>query len=275
MKYNHRQIPAIHKNLIILVPIVFIICFSCYRDAIDLNLEDLGPQTVIEANISDRSGPYQVRISKTGGFNQLSNFQQVAGAEVFISDNQGNSEMLREIEAGLYETQSLQGKSGRIYMLSVLAEGKEFTASSKMPEAIEFDFISLQNHGWDYTFICAFTDRQGVDDFCRIKVFKNGELVYRYLYQGRYSDGEQIILDDFDVSFTENENVQIQLLTINQEMYEYLIMLNPDEGGGDYNPEMPEFFPVSPANPKTNIDNNALGYFSAHTVRIYNLSPVN
>jgi len=91
----------------------FIVCFSCYRDVIDLNLEDLGQQIVIEASISDRSGPYQVRISKTGGLNQTRNHWQVPGAEILISDNQGNSELLREVGAGLYETESLRGRVGR------------------------------------------------------------------------------------------------------------------------------------------------------------------
>ena len=273
MKGHHCQMHFMYKAFIIISQCILIICFSCYRDPINLDLEDLGSQIVIEANISDQSGPHQVRVSKTGGYNQLSNFQQVAGAEIFISDDWGNAEMLREVQAGLYETQTLHGRPGRTYTLKLLAEGKEYNAISKMPEALEFDFVTLQNHGWGYTLICAFTDQEGVEDFCRIKIFKNGELVEKYLYQGKYTEGEQIILDEFDVTFTANDLVQVELLTINKEMYEYLSMLNPDEGGGGYDPEMPEFFPVSSANPKTNLNNNALGYFSAHTVRIYNLIP--
>ncbi len=249
------------------------LCFSCYRDVIDLDLDDIEPQIVIEGIITDQPGPYQVRLSKTGDYNQLKDFPPVSGAEVFINDNYGNSEMLREIEAGLYETQELQGISGRTYTLQVIAEGKEYSASSKMPEALTLDYIWFINHGWGFVIVCAFTDREGIEDYCRLKIFKNGELVEKFLYQGRFNDGEQYIIDDFEVHFSLNDNAQVQFLTLNKATYEYLSMLDSKEGGGDYDPELPEFVPVSWANPKTNLSNNALGYFSAHTVRNYSRTP--
>jgi len=249
--------------------IIWISGLSCYRDIINLNLENIEPQLVIEGNITDQNGPYQIRISKAGGYNQLSNFPLVTGAEVFIRDDLGNFEMLTEAEPGQYHSQSLRGRTGRTYSLQVQAEGKEYHASSKMPEALTLDFLTLQNHGWEFILSCGFTDREGIKDFCRLKIYKNGELVEKYLYQGEYTDGEQIVLDEFGVTFSRNDNIVVELLTITEEIYEYLAMLNPDEGGGGYDPEIPEFFPVSPANPKSNLSNNSLGYFSAHTVRRY------
>jgi len=227
------------------------------------------PQLVIEGNITDQNGSCQVRISKTGGYNQLSHFPVVSGAEVFLYDDLGHSETLAETEPGLYLSQSFQGRSGRNYSLQVRAEGKEYLANSKMPEALTLDFLTLQNYGQGFILSCGFTDRQGIKDFCRLKIYKNGELVDKYLYQGEYTDGEQIILDEFDVTFSRYDSVEVELLTISEEIYEYLAMLNPEEGGGGYDPEIPDFFPVSPANPKSNVSNDALGYFSAHTVRYY------
>ncbi|UCF62765.1 MAG: DUF4249 domain-containing protein [bacterium] len=249
--------------------VIWISALSCYRDIIDLDLESVDPQLVIEGNITDQVGPYQIRISKTGGYNQLNNFPRISGAEVFIHDNLGNSEMLGEAETGLYLSQSLHGRIGRTYSLQVQAEGKEYRANSKMPEALTLDFLTLQNHGQEFILSCGFTDREGMVDFCRLKIYKNGELVEKYLYHGEYTDGEQIILDEFGVTFSRNDNIMVELLTITEETYEYLAMLNPDEDGGGYDSETPDFFPVSAANPKTNLSNNALGYFSAHTVRRY------
>lgn len=270
MRKIHSQINLCWIKFSILITIIFLLLLSCYRDVIDLDLEDFEPQIVIEGIISDQAGPYQVKITKTGGFNQLNNFPPVTGAEVIINDNFGKSEMLKEIRAGLYETQTLQGVPGRTYTLRVIAEGKEYSASSTMPEPLLLDFVSLQNRGWGYVLICAFTDRQGIEDYCRLKIFKNGELLERYLYQGRFSDGEQYIIDDFDVTFNYNDNANVQLFTFNKATYEYFSMLDSGEGGGDYDPELPEFVEISLANPKTNLSNNALGHFSAYTIRNYN-----
>ena len=159
--------------------------------------------------------------------------------------------------------------SNRSYILEVVVDGNQYSGESTMPEALSLDYLNLYYHGWGYTLAIAFTDPEGKEDFCRIKVYKNGELADRYLYQGKYDDGEQIVVDNFDVSFETGDRVLVQLLTINRETYEYLSMLNPDEGGGDYNPEFPDFMQVNYANPKSNLTNNALGYFSAHTVRTY------
>lgn len=269
MRKNCSQINLSWIKFSVLITIIFLLLISCYRDVIDLDLEDFEPQIVIDGIISDQAGPYQVKITKTGGFNQMNNFPPVTGAEVIINDNFGKSEMLREISAGLYETQMLQGVPGRTYTLRVIAEGKEYSASSTMPEPLLLDYISLQNRGRGYIMICAFTDRQGIEDYCRLKIFKNGELVEKYLYQGRFSDGEQYAIDDFDITFNYNDNVRVQLLTINKATYEYFSMLDGDEGGGDWDPELPEFVEISLANPKTNLSNNALGHFSACTIRNY------
>ena len=83
---------------------------SCYRDGINLDLDEFGSQMVIEGIVTDQAGPYQVRVTKTGPLNQLGNFPVVSGAEVTIYDDLGNAEALSEIQDGLYETQSLQGR---------------------------------------------------------------------------------------------------------------------------------------------------------------------
>jgi Domain of unknown function (DUF4249) len=243
--------------------------FSCYRDIIDLDLGDFAPQIVIESIITDQPGPYLVRISKTGELNQFSNFPWVSGAEVILQDNSGNSETLIETATGQYKTRNLQGIPGRTYDLKAKVEGKEYAAVSRMPEPLFMDYISFQNLGWGYIMVCAFTDRQGIEDFCRIKIFKNGELAERYLYQGKYNDGEQIVIDDFETYFSAGDQVRVELFTINKETFVYLSQLNPDEGGGDYDPNYPEYMVVSLSNPKSNLSNKALGYFSAQSVRNY------
>lgn len=236
---------------------LILIHFSCYRDVIDLDLKDIGSHVVIEGIITDLSGPYTVKISKPVYFLSAGEFLPISDAEVIITDDSGNSETLQEGSDGYYQTHNLQGLSGKTYSLNVSIEGEEYTAISTMPEAIELDSIEFISYG-QVSIICYFTDPAGVKNYCRLKVFQNGELAYTYLYQDRYSDGQQIVVDDIDILFNRGDHVEIQFLTIDKATFEYFETINDAQ-----------VTLVTLYNPKTNLSNNALGYFSAQTFRRY------
>lgn len=255
------------KYLMVLITLAGMF-FSCHRDVIDLDLEKIDRQIVIEGMVSDQPETHTVKISKTIEYTKSRDFPVVSGAEVTISEDTGNSETLQEISPGIYQTQTLIGKPGRSYYLRVLTEGKLYTASSYMPYALELNRVEFESYGPESFLACSFADREGREDYCLLKLFKNGELVDRFLYQDRYTDGEQIIIDDFNAVFYQNDRVEIQFLSIDRSTYEYF---SAWYDGDDYDPELPEFVPVTFHNPNTNLTNNALGYFSAHTLRHYNL----
>ena len=126
----------------IIISAVFASAFlSCYRDIIDLDLDEHGPGIVIEGAVTDQPGPYQVRVSRTGSFQQVADFPPVSDAEVVIFSDQNPDERLQEVSAGLYQTQTLQGRVGRNYLLKVVSEGQEYVAESTMPEALLLDYI--------------------------------------------------------------------------------------------------------------------------------------
>ena len=59
------------------------------------------------------------------------------------------------------------------------------------------------------------------------------------------------------------------MYAIEKEIYEYFsTLINFDDDG---NSEGDDIIGLAPSNPNSNISNNALGYFSAHTYRKYNL----
>jgi len=76
--------------------LISIISFSCQK-VISVDLNSAAPNIVIEGNISDQDGAYEVKISKTVNFDQTNTFPPVTGAGVTIYDNFGNSEKLTEI----------------------------------------------------------------------------------------------------------------------------------------------------------------------------------
>ena len=254
------------KKLFVILSGLMLIHFSCYRDVIDLDLQDIGSQIAIEGNITDLSGPYTVKISKPVDFTKAGEFLPISDAEVIITDNTGNSEVLQEGMDGYYRTHNLQGIPGKTYSMSVSIEGEKYNAISSMPQAIELDSVGFISFGFEKSIICFFTDPAGVDNYCRLKIFQNGDLVYTYLYQDRYSDGSQIVIDNIDNYFYPGDHVEIQFLTIDKEIFEYFEMMSEYLESSNASATLLTLY-----NPKTNISNNALGYFSAHTLRRYSL----
>jgi len=194
------------KNLLYIITIIIfissnIIITSC-EEVIEVDLNSSDPQLVIEGVVTDQSGPYKVQITNTTDYYNPGDYPTVSGVVVTISDDAGNFETLSETEPGIYQTDSLQGTPGRIYNLSVEIDGEIFAASSTMPVAIDIDslYSTVENrgfHGEEYSIGCIFTDRPGVDDYCRMKIYRNGEAEPTYfLYNGRLSDGN--VVDDQD-----------------------------------------------------------------------------
>ena len=254
----------------ILLPAITLFSISCYQDVIDLDLSDFESQIVIEGNITNQPGPYTVKISRTVGYEKSRDFPPVYGAEVVITDDAGNFETLREIRSGRYWTSSLKGVPGRTYSMSVNVDGKEYTASCTMPEPLELNSILYDIYDQLAFLRCEFSDREGIDDFFRLKIYRNETYVETYLYQGRFRDGQSIDID-INTMFFLGDDVKIEMLAIDRTIYEYFSMLGGDieQSNEELDIELPDFFPITVFNPKTNLSDGALGYFSAHTVRTY------
>lgn len=255
---------------------LLLVLFSACEDVIDIDLKDVEPQIVIEGMVTDQLGPYMVKISKTGDYFKPSTFPAVSGAIVKIMDDAGNSETLQETEAGIYMSDSLQGIPGRTYTLTVIAEGKDYTATSIMPHSLHLDSLSYEyqsggGFGSDkkkgYKLHCYFTDPAGIDNYCRFKVYKNEEFVKGFfLYRDKYTDGNPIDYSNFkDNVFDLNDTINVELLTVNEATYDYFSTLTNVSGIGNQGPS------ATPANPNTNLSNDALGYFGAFTVRVDNI----
>ncbi len=256
--------------------LIMSIALSSCEKVIDIDLKNSEPQIVINGTITDQPGPYTVIISKTGDYYKPSTFPAVAGAEVTISDDAGNSEILSEVAEGFYQTSTIQGLPGRTYSLKVITEGKEYTATSTMPEAIMIDSLTYEyqpggSFGPDategYILHIHFTDPAGIENYCRFKVYKNGQLAKGYyLYDDKYTNGNSYDYNDFedDAILQLNDTAIVELLTLDKSTYDYYSTLSNVLTEGDTGPPM---MMTTPANPNSNLSNGALGYFGAFTVR--------
>ena len=237
---------------------------SCEK-VIDVDLSSVEPQIVIDGTITDQPGPYTVKISKTGDYFNPGAFPAVTGASVTISDNRGHSEILTEVTDGIYLTSSIQGTPGRRYSLQVISEGEEYTATLTMQEVIEIDSLTYEyiqggfgpfDEGYKIT--CHYTTADNSETYCRFKAFSNGNLVEEYfLSSGTFNQGIQSEIDPFE----KGDTIKIELHNLDEVTYTYYSNLLSILG------QAGRAMSGTPANPNTNISNEALGYFGAFTIR--------
>lgn len=93
---------------------------------------DIPYTLVVNGHISDQPGPYQIEISTAYDLESRYGRTSIFAKEVALSDNEGNREVLANINEGTYETSStgIRGKIGNVYTLHVeLYDGRIYEST--------------------------------------------------------------------------------------------------------------------------------------------------
>jgi len=254
---------------IILSAIMILVLSSCEK-VINVDLNAADKKYVIEAVVTDEAGMAKVMISQTKNFDEDNNFPPVSGATVTVSETGGATTTFNETSPGTYVASALAGTSGKTYNLSVAVGGKTFTAVSTMPQKVNPDSIFV-------------TDELLVSEVRKIVNVKYQEPPgrgnnYRYVQyinthktkqlmitNDDYTDGRTVIdklfyfPDDNEDSLKikSGDHVKIEMLCIDANVYKYWFSLDRSSTGTSGQ--------ATPANPVTNMQGGALGYFSAQT----------
>jgi len=261
MILNFRNMKKYNWHILLVFLAGFIV--SCQK-VINIDLNSASPAIVIVGNVSDQPGPYTVTLNQTVNFSDPNSFPAVSGAFITIADNAGNKDTLRETMPGIYHTKTLMGIAGRTYNLTVIANGQTYTSSSTMPQAVTFDtLVVAQIDGFRDTNLypqAHFQDPASVSNYYRFVETRNDTAVTRiFVIDDQYSNGRYI---DYtmrsDTALAIGDSVKVEMQCIDQGTYQYFSTFREASGGQTS---------VTPANPISNITNNALGYFSAHTSR--------
>lgn len=243
---------------------LFIFCFlsSCEK-VIDLKLNTTESQIVIQGNVYDQPGPYTVKITRTVDFDELNIFPPVSGAEVKIRDNTGNAEVLTETSPGIYLTSAIQGVPGRTYALDIKTDGKNYSAVSTMPPAVDIDslFCTKSSFGDFLQLHVVFKDPAGTENYYHIIQDINGVVLdVMGVVSDQFDEGQTIrfplMAMDEESMLVAGDTTTIWLETVDKGVYEYYRTNNPYTG--QY---------TTPSNPISNISNGALGYFKACSIR--------
>lgn len=245
------------KYIIHSILLLILIGFTACEKVIDLKLDDNEDRLVIEGILDEGEFPL-IQLTKTTDFYNPSLPEGVSGASVQLSDNQGNSWQLEETEAsGLYTHPTLTGTINTTYTLQVTVDGIIYTATSKLlPPQLEVEFESTES---DFQF--------GNENLLDIEMQFDDDADNERYFRVIVSNSEEII-DEYHLSetgdikirnaFEAGEQAQIQLICIDEPIYEYYHALREITNGGGPS--------ANPYNPQSNWDNGALGYFAARSI---------
>ena len=260
------------RNLLNLIfGFLTIIIYSACQKVINVDLNNAAPHIVIEGLITDRPGPYSVKISKSGSYFNQPVLPPVTGADVNITDDSGTVDTLKETMPGIYITTRIHGTTGRTYTLKVISENQEYTGESTMfshvhidsvnltkTESLHFGFGGGSNNVNHVDLNCFFKDPYE-KNFYRLKVSGSDTTInenYR-LFDDQYTNGQEIELRAARAKA--GDTIRIELYSLDKQTYGYyrtledLLRTNP-------------FFGSTPANPNSNLTNGALGYFGVSAV---------
>lgn len=253
-----------------------IACFtlvSC-EEVIDLDLGSAEPRIVIEGIITTGEGPYPIEVKESVDYSETNVFPPVTGAKVTLSSEDGLTEVLEEVNDGVYLIRDLRGENGKTYSLEVDQEGEVYQASSTLPKTT----VPLQALSYTYNeesifieegyYLTAyFADPVDEVNYYRLKIFVNGKPYY-------FERGDDLVKDDnfwlindkffngklmdfeFPHKLKPGDKVDVELHQVDRTTYDYYRTLVELMGLGG----------VAPSNPLTNWSNGALGYFGAVSV---------
>jgi hypothetical protein len=241
---------------------------SCQK-VIDLPLKGNEPKYVIEGVITNEPGVCMVHLTQSIAFNAQNNFPQVSGASVIVKDN-GIPFTLAETSAGVYQTSAINGTPGHVYELTVVINGKEFKATSTMPQPVLLDtlFVASGPFGQFKFPTITYTDAAGQDNGYLFVQYVNGKKDPAIFWDDdEFTNGQSVttLLDngvdkkDDPRTIHTGDLVTIEMQGVDENVLKYWYTLRTGGGTGGGNL-------VAPSNPATNIQGGALGFFSAHTV---------
>jgi hypothetical protein len=249
-----------------LTALLFTTAMAC-KKIITVDLNNAAPVLVVQGNITNESGPYAVKLTKSISYSADNDYPAVSSAVVKITDDStGVVDILTETGKGVYITNATQGNPLHTYHLYIKAEGKEYTAVSTMPKQVLLDslsfFTTVAFNRKQTNPLPNFQDPLGTYNAYRFLQTTNSTPSKQiFVFNDRLSDGRYISRQlNNDSSYIQSgDTVRLEMQCIDKDNFEYLKELSRrDPTNGQ---------PTSPANPTNLISNGALGYFSAHTVQ--------
>ena len=262
MKYYSMNNGNVKLGAGLLTVFLILGLFSACEKVIDLKLDNVTPVIVIDGGVNDLNENQLVRISRTYSFTEANKFNGISGAKVVLTGSDGTLINYTATSPGVYSSPKFKGIPGTTYKLTVNVENKTYTASSTMPKKVILNLLTFKDFtlaGKNRKYVAViYDDPPGVPNFYHSIIRFKGKVKFDVATDDRFNDGNKVN----DVLFYDlkdmvpGDTIAVEFQCVDDAVHRYFFSLGQNLG---------ESQPVSPANPPSNFDNNALGVFSAYT----------
>ena len=253
------------RNIIFIT--LFISLTSCYVVSENDLFEDFEPKIVVEAQINNIDRCCYVSIAKTANPNDSISHYPFSDAQVIVSDNLGNSELLYLVSPGIYTGNEIMGSPNTEYYLLVSIDEAEYTALDVMQKPAivsktEIKYIDkfVAEEG---NYIKLYIQKEKSNtSYYKLEVAKNDSLFDSYNDLIIFEDTYAIETFEYLIpyAFQINDTVTIDLHKISSEMYKYYFELSKQTNSSF------QYIQAPMQNPPSNLSNNALGYFQVSAI---------
>ena len=243
--------------------------FSCEK-IIDLPLNESEQKVVIEASVSNILEDSYILLSKTAILYGKDIFEKVNNGTVTITDKNNVKTVFTEDGTGVgrYTHPTFVATTNNSYLLQVTVDGETYTAESTTQSYTGLNFLltlKQPNPGFNpddtdkdslNIIVTGYSDKVNETNYYRFNIYTNGELDNQLnLSDDKITNGQNIDFAFFN-TFESKDTVLLEFVNMDKANYTYFISLANTLDNGP--------FSATPANPATNIDNGALGYFGAY-----------
>ncbi len=251
----------IMKKILLLLSGLAFLLSACEKE-VDIDLDASDQKIVIMGTVTNNDFQAQVKINRSVPFDEPSTYPNVTNAVVQITEKIGDVEniiSLIQTEPGLYKSENPLGQPGATYTLRVELEGQVYEASSTMPDVVTLSPIYFDELFPGSIFAAInFQDVGGRKDFYKANLYIDGEKKPDiFITDDTFTDGmlNGAIFGGPDLAVESGDMVMIEIDHIDEANYNYwfTMLQNVSEST------------AAPANPETNLSNDALGYFCAYT----------
>ncbi|MDQ3534580.1 MAG: DUF4249 domain-containing protein [Bacteroidota bacterium] len=274
------------------------------EETISPTLENADPVYVVDAWITNRSEPQEIRLTRSQPYLENILPPGVNGAVITVEDSDGRVYTFAESdEAGVYVWtpvgNEVFGEVGLNYVLTIIVNGETITATTGMDPVPVLDSITFIKQGANQfigeIFLAAFwsTDLPEFGNAYWIKTYKNGELLNKpsdisLAYDAAFARGSvfsgiafispiRTSINPFDEDdggtlkspYVVGDSVYVEINSLSEAAFDYLneVVLQTDRPGG-----FAELFSTPIANVSSNIVNitpggtKAVGFFNVAAV---------
>ncbi len=271
------------KKFSLTIGILAIITAAC-TEIIDIDLDTSDSKLIVYGSITTDTMNHCIRLTQSVPVYSTPQALPVSNATVYIMEDNTRYNLTEDFNnPGYYYTaDNVYGKSSatyRLYIEDVNINGvTSFQAETQMPTLIEgyqtdyLDSINVTyNKDWDGWVINGWAKepqnmrnyymfRVKINDVLYSDSLDNLILVDDKFFNGTTTSGVTYYFIRERDTLKVGSKVTLELCAITSEHYQYLI-----EAQAASRPQFPLFSPP-PANPRTNVNNGALGFFSAYAI---------